>query len=45
MDLEERQGFAQDELVALDMREAEKRAGEASEEKEEEVEDFGKDNE
>jgi hypothetical protein len=45
MDFEERQGFVQDELVALDVREAEERAGEASEEKEEKVEDFGEDNE
>jgi rhodanese-related sulfurtransferase len=44
MDLKERQGFAQDELVALDVREAEEWAGEASEEKEEKVEDFGEDN-
>jgi hypothetical protein len=34
MDLEERQGFAQDKLVALDVREAEEQASEALEEKE-----------
>jgi hypothetical protein len=45
MDFEERQGFVQDELVALDVREAEEQAGEALEEKEKKVEDFGEDNE
>jgi hypothetical protein len=42
MDLEERQGFAQAEFVALDVRETAERENEASEEVKE---DFGPDNE
>jgi hypothetical protein len=42
MDLEERQGFAQEEFVALDVREVEDRADEIVEGVNE---DFGQDNE
>jgi hypothetical protein len=42
MDLEERQGFAQEEFVALDVRETEECEWEEDKEK---AEDFGPDNE
>jgi hypothetical protein len=42
MDLEERQGFAQDEFVALDVHETEKHKWEEVNKK---AEDFGPDNE
>jgi hypothetical protein len=45
MDFEERQSFAQDAFAALDVRAVEERASKAGEEKEENKEDFGKDNE
>jgi hypothetical protein len=45
MDFEERQSFAQDEFAALDVRAVEERTNEAAEGKEENTEDFGKDNE
>jgi hypothetical protein len=44
MDLEEQQGFAQDEFAALDVRGVEERATEAAEGKGENTQDFVKDN-
>jgi hypothetical protein len=45
MDLEERQGFTQDEFAALDVREVEERVTEATEERGENPQDFVEDNE
>jgi hypothetical protein len=44
MDLEEQQGFTQDKFAALDVSEVEEQATEVAEEKEENTQDFGKDN-